>query len=100
MFREFIKPVVRRVIEIYKKNGKRVFFHSSGNIMEIVGDLIEVGVNILNPIQARANNLPVSMLGGDISPDCPASVLKEHKNVFLFLDRNSAKLLEKHRPSC
>ena len=39
-------------------------------------------------------------LDGDISPDCPASVLKKPKNVFLFLDKNSAKLLEKYRPSC
>jgi len=33
----------------------------------------------------------------DISPDYPASILRKHKNVFLFLDKNSAKLLKKHR---
>lgn len=31
----------------------------------------------------------------DISPDYPASILRKHKNVFLFLDKNSAKLLKK-----
>lgn len=29
----------------------------------------------------------------DISPDYPASILRKHKNVFLFLDKDSAKLL-------
>ena len=34
-------------------------------------------------------------LEGEISPDHPASALREHKKVFFFLDRNSAKLLRK-----
>ncbi len=36
-------------------------------------------------------------LEGDISPDHPPSILREHKNVSLFLDKNSAKLLNKHK---
>jgi len=39
-------------------------------------------------------------LEGDVSTDHPASVLREHKNVLLLLDKNSAKLLEKHRLNC
>lgn len=31
---------------------------------------------------------------GDICPEHPASILREHKSVFLFLDKDSAKLLE------
>jgi glucosamine-6-phosphate deaminase len=34
-------------------------------------------------------------LEGDISPDHPASILRKHKNAFLFLDKDSAKLLKK-----
>jgi len=33
-------------------------------------------------------------LEGAISPYCPASILRKHKSVFLFLDKNSAKLLK------
>lgn len=33
----------------------------------------------------------------DISPQYPASILRKHKNVFLFLDKDSAKLLKKHK---
>lgn len=32
----------------------------------------------------------------EISPYHPASILRKHKNAFLFLDRDSANLLEKH----
>lgn len=34
-------------------------------------------------------------LEGDISPDHPASILRKHKNAFLFLDKDSAKLLKR-----
>lgn len=35
-------------------------------------------------------------LEGDISPYRPASILKKHRNAFLFLDKESAKLLKKN----
>jgi len=34
-------------------------------------------------------------LEGNISPYHPASILRKHKNAFLFLDKNSAKLLKR-----
>jgi len=36
-------------------------------------------------------------LEGDISPDHPASILRKHKNMFLFLDKDSAKLLKRRK---
>lgn len=36
---------------------------------------------------------------GDISPEYPASILRKHKNAFLFLDKDSAKLLKEHKSS-
>jgi len=36
-----------------------------------------------------------SCLEGDISPHNPASILRKHEKVFLFLDENSAKLLKR-----
>lgn len=32
---------------------------------------------------------------GEISPHCPASILKKHDNAFIYLDQDSAQLLEK-----
>lgn len=39
-------------------------------------------------------------LEGNVSSYHPASILRKHNNAFLFLDRNSAKLLEKHKFNC
>lgn len=49
MWREIFKPRYRRVIEYIHSQGKDVFFHSDGYIMQIIPDLIEIGVDVLNP---------------------------------------------------
>lgn len=57
LFRKYIKPELARIVSVYKEAGKMVFLHSCGCIMEIVQDLIDIGIDILNPIQASANDL-------------------------------------------
>jgi uroporphyrinogen decarboxylase len=57
LWRELIKPELARLIAVYRSAGKWVKFHSCGHITEVVDDLIEIGVNIINPCQARANDL-------------------------------------------
>jgi uroporphyrinogen decarboxylase len=57
LWREFIKPQIARLTEVYKRAGKWIMFHSCGHITEILDDLIEIGVDIINPCQARANDL-------------------------------------------
>jgi uroporphyrinogen decarboxylase len=53
MWRTWLKPRLARLIRAAKevKPDLLVFFHSDGNIEPIIGDLIEVGVDILNPVQ-------------------------------------------------
>jgi len=53
MYREWIKPRLKRVIDAAKAVNPDVliFYHSDGNIQDIIPDLIEAGVEILNPIQ-------------------------------------------------
>ena len=53
MFRQFIKPRLRSLIEAIKGEAPhvRVLMHCDGAILRIVDDLIEAGVDILNPIQ-------------------------------------------------
>lgn len=48
MWRSMFKPLYRAYCEIIHASGKRVFFHSDGNIESIYADLIEVGVDALN----------------------------------------------------
>jgi len=56
MWRKFIKPGYERIIGRCRDRGVPVYLHSDGHILEIIPDLIEVGVTVLNP-QIRANGL-------------------------------------------
>ena len=50
-WRLIIKPHLKRVIETGKTAGLRTAYHCCGAMREIIPDLIEIGVDILNPIQ-------------------------------------------------
>jgi len=47
-WRDLFKPIYRDYCEIARKAGKFVFMHSDGCIIDIIPDLIEVGVNAIN----------------------------------------------------
>ena len=57
-FREFLQPEYARAFAPVKAAGKLINFHACGCVQDIVPDLIDVGVDILNPVQSRANDLP------------------------------------------
>jgi uroporphyrinogen decarboxylase len=56
LFREFFKPRYATLFGKWKAINPRVktAFHSDGNIYPIIGDLIEIGLDILNPVQPKA----------------------------------------------
>ena len=56
-FREFFLPEYKYAFENVLKENKIVNFHSCGCVDEITGDLASIGISILNPVQARANDL-------------------------------------------
>jgi uroporphyrinogen decarboxylase len=56
-WRRFVKPHLARMCERIHRGGKLVYVHSCGHIMPLVADLIEVGVNFLQPIQPEANDI-------------------------------------------
>jgi uroporphyrinogen decarboxylase len=69
MWREYFKPQYRRIFEEIHRCGKDVFFHSCGCVTAIVPDLIELGVDVLDPLQPGAMNLEevADRYGGRIS---------------------------------
>ena len=48
LWRQFFKPCYREFFEHARDGGRFVFFHSDGHIMDIIEDLIEIGVDALN----------------------------------------------------
>jgi hypothetical protein len=55
-WRKYIKPAYARMFKPCLDAGLPVFLHSDGRILDIIPDLIEIGVKVLNP-QFRANGL-------------------------------------------
>lgn len=63
MFKRFIKPYFKERIAHTKKYTKAKFLHHScGSVYPIINDLIDVGVDILNPIQPKAKFMEAERL--------------------------------------
>lgn len=55
IFRRLLKPRLKRILDLYTNNtSAKRFMHCDGAICEILPDLIELGVEALNPIQVSA----------------------------------------------
>ena len=48
LWRELFKPMYKEYAKIAHRHGKKLFMHSDGNILKIIPDLIEIGVDALN----------------------------------------------------
>jgi uroporphyrinogen decarboxylase len=59
LWRKYFKPRMKILIndlKRYSHNNIYVFYHSDGNIKPMIPELIEIGVQILNPIQPECMN--------------------------------------------
>jgi uroporphyrinogen decarboxylase len=52
-WREYFKPRLARAINIAREESPDllVFYHSDGNFTELIRDLVDIGVNVINPVQ-------------------------------------------------
>jgi len=57
LVREFFVPQYRRLFDLYKSQGVIIGFHSCGCIGAFLDMWMELGVDVLNPIQVTANDL-------------------------------------------
>lgn len=58
MYREILKPIHADFISYIKARTKaRVLFHSDGDVAPLIDDFVEIGVDILNPIQTSAGSM-------------------------------------------
>lgn len=72
LFRKFVMPSFKRLIAVGKKYNKKIMLHSCGSIYRIIPDLIDAGVDVLHPIQAKAAGMS-------------AQDLKQFKNDLAFV---------------
>lgn len=72
IFRRLIKPRWRRLFDFMREKaiGKvYIYFHSCGAIRYLIPDLIEIGVQILNPIQVSAAGMDTRELKAEFGRD-------------------------------
>jgi uroporphyrinogen decarboxylase len=66
-WRQHLKPRLKRVIDgIREASGSRkvwVHYHSDGDVTPLIDDLIEAGVDILNPVQPECMDLEAVAAG-------------------------------------
>jgi uroporphyrinogen decarboxylase len=72
IYRRLIKPYQRRLFDVYHaKSPGKVLYHTCGSVVALIPDLIEIGVDVLNPVQVRATGMdPVRLkreYGRDLS---------------------------------
>ena len=64
-WRELIKPRMASFIKLVKSYGVKVQYHSCGGIRPIIPDLIEIGLDVLNPVQTLATGMEPMALKQD-----------------------------------
>jgi uroporphyrinogen-III decarboxylase len=63
MYREFYKPYHKVLNDwVHSNTNWKVFFHSCGSIIDFMDDFIEIGVDIINPVQFSAARMDLSEL--------------------------------------
>ena len=61
-FDRFILPGIRRVVALAHKYGKKVAHHSCGAISSVIPKMIDAGIDILHPLQAKAKGMDAESL--------------------------------------
>lgn len=57
LLREYVFPGTKQLVEQAKSYGLTVVHHSCGSIFPIIDDLVEIGVDVIHPIQALATEM-------------------------------------------
>ena len=106
-WRRFIKPRLSEIYEAAKNHNKTVFHHSDGYIYPIIGDLIDIGCDILHPIQPETMDVlklkrefgnHLTLWGGMRTQDLlvwglPEEIRKEVKNLKRELGRGGGYIM-------
>ncbi len=67
-WRKFYRPSYQKLFDRVRSGGAHVWMHLCGNVTAIVPDLIDIGLNVLNPVQPQAMdvNLLSKEFGGKV----------------------------------
>ncbi|MXI85223.1 uroporphyrinogen decarboxylase family protein [Sphaerochaeta halotolerans] len=70
LYKQLIYPRQKKLFQyVHDHSNAKVFFHSCGAISSIIGDLIDAGVDILNPVQIGASGMEPKKLKQEFGKD-------------------------------
>ena len=71
MLKDYIFPVMKKYIGFIRKKlpGVKIFFHSCGAVKPLIPEFIEIGIDILNPVQYTASGMGLLELKKDFGKD-------------------------------
>ncbi|HAX98562.1 MAG TPA: uroporphyrinogen-III decarboxylase [Candidatus Atribacteria bacterium] len=63
LYREFLMPYEKSIVQFVKERTKaKIFRHTCGSIYKLIPDILQTGIDVLNPIQVSAENMdPVQL---------------------------------------
>jgi len=65
-YRQIVKPLHAEIVSLVKRRSRaRFFLHSCGAIRDLIPDLIDIGVDCLNPVQVSAEGMDTADLKAD-----------------------------------
>lgn len=63
VYRELIKPRHKKYFQLmHDMSPAKVFFHTCGSVVDILDDLVEIGVDVLHPVQVSAAGMDPTRL--------------------------------------
>lgn len=63
LYRALLKPKHKRIMEVIRSTSEaKILFHSDGSIYPLLPDLIDIGVDAVNPVQPSAANMDPAKL--------------------------------------
>jgi len=69
-YRALVKPRHKKLFDfLHARSQARIFFHSCGAIRQVIPDLIDIGLDILNPVQVSAAGMDSAALKRDFGRD-------------------------------
>lgn len=110
MFNKYFRPLYKKFYSEIKKNfDVEIFFHCCGSVVDLIPDLIELGVTILDPIQTSARGMEINQLKnnygdklnfhgaidiqGFLPNATPEEVKNEVKKIITVLGKNGGFML-------
>jgi uroporphyrinogen decarboxylase len=70
LYRKMIKPKQRRLVDAVKlKTDAKLFYHSCGASYDLIPDLIDIGFDIVNPVQVSARGMDTRRLKQEFGKD-------------------------------